>query len=449
MANWTGMLERVRTVRGNDVARALGRARKAMVRSPVADASAGRLRDAAEWTHAHVPRVAAAASHAAARARAAVDDAMPEARRAVDRSMQASVAAASLAGARLQGAFASPRGRRAWQAALAGAAALGAMALYVRRETARVDRALPARGSFVDADGVRLHCVERGEGPVVVLLHGNGSRIEEVEASGIVERLARNHRVIAFDRPGFGHSTRPAGQAWNVEAQARLFLRGLDALGVERATIVGHSWSSLVALAMALEAPQRIVGLVLMSGYYYPTLRPDFLLASAAAWPVAGTLLRNTTTPVASRALWPRTLRALFRPNDPPETMRRLDPWAFLRPHSLRAQGEEALWLLSETARLEGRYAEVRAPTVLMAGEQDPFLDHRQQAQRLYRTIDDASLRWVQDAGHMLHHVDPEAVVRAVADVERGGRGRGVSRVLIPDATAMLPESDASPGHAD
>ena len=64
----------------------------------------------------------------------------------------------------------------------------------------------PPKGRFVEVNGVRLHYVERGDGDPIVLLHGNGSMVEDFECSGLIDIAAKQYRVIAFDRPGFGHS---------------------------------------------------------------------------------------------------------------------------------------------------------------------------------------------------------------------------------------------------
>ena len=98
----------------------------------------------------------------------------------------------------------------------------------------RAERRNPPQGSFVAVDGVRLHYLDRGSGPEVVVLHGLGSLTNEMTASGIVDALAADHRVIVFDRPGFGYSERPRGRIWTPAAQATLLRRALDKLGVAR-----------------------------------------------------------------------------------------------------------------------------------------------------------------------------------------------------------------------
>jgi hypothetical protein len=115
--------------------------------------------------------------------------------------------------------------------ALAAAAALAGTALVVNRQGRRAERRHPPIGDFIEVDGIRLHYLEAGEGPPVVLLHGNGSLLEDVRL-GIFDELAERHRVVAFDRPGFGYSERPPRTARTPEAQADLLHDALRALGV-------------------------------------------------------------------------------------------------------------------------------------------------------------------------------------------------------------------------
>ena len=206
-------------------------------------------------------------------------------------------------------------------ASIAAAAAFcaAATALWVEARARRAERANPPRGQFVEVDGVRLHYVERGSGPAVVLLHGNAVSLADFEASGLIAALSENHRVIAFDRPGFGHSTRPRDRLWTPIAQAELLHAAMARLGIERPTLIGHSMGTVVALALALDHPQDVAGLVLLGGYYYPTLRIDSLLGAPAALPVLGDVLRHTVTALSAprcsaRRPRPCSHRRLCRP---------------------------------------------------------------------------------------------------------------------------------------
>src|SRR5688572_12489016 len=108
---------------------------------------------------------------------------------------------------------------------LAGAAVLAAgvaAAAWNNARARRAERDHPPRGRFLEVDGVRLHYLERGAGPPVVLLHGNVVTAEDYLWSGVLDRVAERHRVVAIDRPGFGYSDRPKGWLWTPAEQAGL-----------------------------------------------------------------------------------------------------------------------------------------------------------------------------------------------------------------------------------
>ena len=193
--------------------------------------------------------------------------------------------------------------------------ALAATAIAVHQKARRAERRNPPTGEFVEADGVRLHYVRQGSGqPHVVFIHGNGSMVEEIVASGLLDAVAQHRKVFAFDRPGFGHSNRPRDRTWTPQAQATVLLEAFTKLGVEQPIIVGHSWGTLVALAMALDHPERVAGLVLVSGYYYPTARADVAVFSTPAIPILGDVMSYTISPIVSGLLLPKLIRKLFRP---------------------------------------------------------------------------------------------------------------------------------------
>ncbi|HET6757425.1 MAG TPA: alpha/beta hydrolase, partial [Burkholderiales bacterium] len=99
--------------------------------------------------------------------------------------------------------------------ALLAAAALSGAGLFVRSKTKRTEQENPPAGNVLEIDGVRLHYVERGQGQPLVLLHGNGSMIQDFELSGLLDLASKQYRVIAFDRPGYGYSGRPRSTIWN------------------------------------------------------------------------------------------------------------------------------------------------------------------------------------------------------------------------------------------
>jgi pimeloyl-ACP methyl ester carboxylesterase len=306
-------------------------------------------------------------------------------------------------------------GVKGWQVgAIAAGIGLAASFFYVRAKTKQAEAENPPQGRFVTVDGVRLHYLERGEGPVLVLLHGNGVLANDFEHSGLLDRAAEHYRVIAFDRPGFGYSERPRTTIWTPQAQARLLHHALQELGVDSAIVLGHSWGTLVALAMALEVPDFVRGLVLLSGYYYPSLRADVPLGSGPAIPVLGDLMRYTVSPLVTRMLWRPLTKKVFAPMPVHEAFRRMPPWMALRPKQLRASAAETALMIPAAMSLAKHYAELKVPAVLISGTRDQIVDFGHNSERLSERIPDSELHLQPGVGHMTHYAHPEQVMEAI-----------------------------------
>ena len=310
----------------------------------------------------------------------------------------------------------SDRKSRNWlaPAVIGSAAVLGAAALYSAAQAAEAERRYPPIGRFMTVNGVRLHYIERGQGEPLVLIHGNGTMIQDFLVSGIVDELANRYRVIIIDRPGYGYSERPRA-LWTPRAHATLFQAALERLGVTQAVVLGHSWGSLVAVALALQAPQLVRNLVLASGYYYPTLRADVFLFSPPAIPVIGDVMRYTVSPVVSRLILPGLIKSMFAPAQVPERFDRMFPKALmLRPSQLRAAAEDAALMTPVTVELQGHYRELRLPAVIITGADDQIADVGRQSERLHRELADSEFIAVPGMGHMIHHLAPMEVIRAI-----------------------------------
>jgi pimeloyl-ACP methyl ester carboxylesterase len=307
------------------------------------------------------------------------------------------------------------RQRRGASLAAIGLAALAAAALVVRNRTRKVEREHPPTGRFVQVDGMRLHYVERGEGRPLVLLHGNFVTEREFELSGLLDMAARDYRVIAFDRPGFGYSERPRGtRIFGPQAQAQLIARALRKLGVERPIVLGHSWGAMVAISMALDHPESVASLVLESGYYYPTLRPDALIAAPLGIPLLGDLMLRTVTPLQFRMTWPLMVKQMFRPSPIPDHFRRYPPWMSARPAQLRASAVEMTMAVPAAMRLQSRYRGLRVPAVIIAGREDRQAHADAHSERLHAELPMSELVLVDGMGHMLHHLTPARVLQAI-----------------------------------
>jgi pimeloyl-ACP methyl ester carboxylesterase len=312
------------------------------------------------------------------------------------------------------------RAARASSLMIASAVAFGtlaAMALLNRHLANTAEQNNPPTGRFLKVNGVRLHYVERGSGDPIVLLHGNGSMIQDFECSGLINLAAKDYRVIAFDRPGFGHSERPRSTIWTPEAQAELLKTTLGKIGVSEAIILGHSWGASVAVALALKYPALVRGLVLASGYYYPTPRPDAVASVGPSLPLLGDILSHTLSPLLSRLTWPLTMAKMFGPRPVPEKFKDFPREMALRPSQLRASAAESVLMVPDALMLRGQYADLKMPVVIIAGEQDRKVDIETQSAKLHSDISHSSFHRIGGNGHMIQQTATDEVMSAIREV--------------------------------
>jgi pimeloyl-ACP methyl ester carboxylesterase len=330
--------------------------------------------------------------------------------------------------------------------ALSAGAALGGLMVWSGRRSVDVERANPPMGTFVEAQGIRLHVVARGQGRPVVLLHGLAGMVQDWSLS-VLDRVARSYRTLAFDRPGYGWSERPRWARWTPERQAEAVSRAVARLGLAKPVVVGHEYGALAALAWALEEPAALSAIVLLSGHYYPSKGLDLPTLGMPELPGLGLVAQAAVSPFMGRKRLAKVGQKLFAPNPVPAIYSLYPGDMALRPAQLAAQAEDAAQLKEATKRLSKRYGEVRVPTVILAGDADRYADPMAQSVRLHRDIPHSALKLLPDAGHMLHHVQPGEVLSAVdlawheADVvERALKGMAEQPVNEPLAPGAEPD---------
>ena len=325
--------------------------------------------------------------------------------------------------------------RSAGTAAFAGVAALATLATANYLVARNTERRHPPEGLFITVDGVRLHYSDRGEGSPVVLIYGNAVTGDDWNTSGVAELLLQKHRVIIFDRPGFGYSERPRGHLWTAAQQAELLHKALQQLGIERPVVVGHSWGTIVALALAERHQADTAGLVLLSGYYVWTLRPDVLLVAAGALPVIGDLLRYTISPLLGWLQMPLLKWQMFSPARVPARFQAEYSSAMaLRPSQIRATSIDGVLMIPGALALRGEYKNLTLPVLIIAGEGDKVVFKRR-SEQLQARIRGSVLQIVKGAGHMVHHLVPGQVAQAVERVAEAARERvsdGQHEVTLP-----------------
>jgi pimeloyl-ACP methyl ester carboxylesterase len=170
----------------------------------------------------------------------------------------------------------------------------------------------------------------------------------------------------------------------------------------------------MVALAMALDQPEVVTGLVLVSGYYFETVRPDVAFASVPAIPAIGALLTNTLAPLTGRLIAPAGIKASFAPAPVSEKFSAFPFAMTLRPSQVRATASETALMIPAARRLGRRYGELDLPIVVLAGEGDLITHVDEHAQAFARAAKGAELRVIPGQGHLLHYAVPDQVVSSV-----------------------------------
>lgn len=304
------------------------------------------------------------------------------------------------------------------------------------------ERRNPPIGRFTECDGVRLHYLDRGDpdAPSVVLFHGNGSMMQDFIISGLVQLLARRNRVLCFDRPGFGYSERPRSRIWTATAQAALFVKALDRLGVRDPVILGHSWGALVAIALALRDDYPLRGLVLVSGYYFPTGRWDVWIMSGPAIPLLGDLIRFTVAPLISWAVLPAAFRKLFAPRAVPANFKNEFPASLvLRPKQLRAAAEESALLVPAAAQFQSSYASIQCPVHIFHGTDDQ-ISETAQARWLDQALRRSELYIVPSTGHMVPYVEATSIAQAAERLGAATQPKSLEQLTSPIRQSRRPQ---------
>ena len=267
-------------------------------------------------------------------------------------------------------------------------------------------------GQFVSVNGQRLHYVSKGSGRPVVFIHGNPGSHQDYSME-VLGRVAQSYRAFAFDRPGHGYSERHNGAATTVEVQARLLCEAWHKLSIEKPMLVGHSWGGAVALAAALKYEDELSGLVLLAPAAYPSDSNEWWTVVPHI-PWLGNLLVKMFAPLIGRGIVRASLKEAYHPEPVQENYLRSAAVLWTRPEQVKACAADDRSLNDSLKVLSERYAEIRLPVVIVAGDSDLLLEPNSQSRRLHQTISGSELVVLQRTGHQIPQTRPESVINAI-----------------------------------
>ncbi len=233
---------------------------------------------------------------------------------------------------------------------------------------------------------------EEGHKPPVILIHGAGGT--HLHWPSEIRRLP-GQRVLALDLPGHGKSAGRGRQS--ISDYAEVVLEWLEALGVHRAVFIGHSMGSAIAISLALEHAEQVIGLGLVGG--------------GARMAVAPQLLESASSP----STFYRATEMIINWSFSPHADAHLVELAAKRMGEVRPSVLYGDFLACDSFDEMGRVAQIRQPTLILCGMDDRMTPVRY-SQYLADSIPGAILKTIPDAGHMVMLEQPRMVAKALAD---------------------------------
>ncbi|MCC1493608.1 alpha/beta hydrolase [Cognatishimia sp. F0-27] len=317
---------------------------------------------------------------------------------------------------------------------IGAALTLGSCGIWADKRAARMEASAedrwPPVGRFVTEGAVRVHYVQDGTGPDVVLIHGAGGNLRDFTFSLMPRLVEAGYRVTAFDRPGLGYTGRVdpaydrafAPSAETPQEQAALLAGAAKQLGVDTPVVLGHSFGGAVAMAWGLEheasAIVSVAGVAMPwpgeLGAYYK------VLGSSVGGALVPPLVTASTDPMNTGDV----LEGIFAPQSAPDGyLAHIGPGLSLRRDTLRANARQVNHLRPHMVALSERYPEMTLPVEFVHGDADTTVPLTVHANRAVSVLPRARVTVLEDIGHMPHHADEDAILAAIERaLEHAGR---------------------------
>lgn len=286
-------------------------------------------------------------------------------------------------------------------------AAVGAGGWVAWKRRAPWQAPLP-EGIIRDVAGAKVHYIDEGSGPPVILIHGFAGSTFSWRL--VIPDLAKTHRVIAVDLPGFGFSDREPEIDYSHTAQGERIVALMDMLGIRRATLIGHSMGGAIAQRVAARHPERVERLILVASVNaaHP---PDVAKRGRAAGPMFALVGVAQRSPRAMYALGRRSLARMVHDREyaTEEVMRGyVDP--LLLPGTVAAVRR-----MTEATREEpaADLSAISAPTLVLSGASDAVLPPDKGVE-LAGAIRGARHLVIPETGHLLAEERPDAFLEEV-----------------------------------
>lgn len=266
---------------------------------------------------------------------------------------------------------------------------------------------------YAQTKEVKIYYKIQGSGPAIVLISGLG--YDQWMWHQMIPGLAENFQVIVFDNRGMGKTDIPAGP-YNASMLAADTIALMDVLGIQSATVMGHSMGGFIAQAMALEYPQRIDKLILSAtnfgGPRHVPITPEAM--SVLTDMQSDPIVRLRKGILISCADGFQEAQPVF-----------IEHWVQYRlahpisPEGYQAQLAIGMGLLSAEAAFDGKLEKISAPTLILFGEHDKVVPP-ENARLFQEQIPNSRVQILKNAGHFFPFEIPAQAVEAITAFIQG-----------------------------
>ncbi len=321
-----------------------------------------------------------------------------------------------------------------------------ALAVFSQWQAHRLERLYPNGGELIDIGGYKMNSIhvarpEATDLPALVFVHGaSGNLLDPMTA--FYPALAGRAEMLFVDRPGHGYSERGGAENANPEGQADAIAALLDKRKIGKAIIIGHSFGGAIVAAFAVRHPDKVAGLLFISAATHPWPGGVEWYYNLANLPVLGPLFCHTLATPAGLLQIEDGVRYVFAPNSAPpayaeETALKL----VLRPANFCNNARDVANLHDAVVRMQPRYQEIRAKTVIITGDSDDIVYEEIHSRGLKRDIAGSELIWIRHLGHKPDYIATDIAVAAIEKIAGASRdlqkmARDLERVIERDRMA-------------
>jgi pimeloyl-ACP methyl ester carboxylesterase len=264
----------------------------------------------------------------------------------------------------------------------------------------------------ISVEGINISYIEKGEGNPLVLVHG--SPTSSFLWRDMIEKLSEHGRIIALDLPGFGFSDPPPNGDYTISTYARIFESFLEALAIERATLICHDFGGPIVLTYALRHPEKYQRLIILDTILHTDLPPwPLFIKIAKIRPIGEIFLRLGGKSIARSQLEEGVMdksrisegivQRYYMPDGNPDKLNKT------------MLGTLRIDYMEDLEFIEKNLQTIEKPTLILWGENDKYLP-LSLGDRIHKDITGSKMERIPNCGHFVPEDQPERATKIIVE---------------------------------